>query len=136
MASERPFSGPVSVGLAAAVLAVIAAFSFYTGFTHQLRTASPARNLREAQVVVMRPAPPSQVWQPTDAVQVAAEPQQTRPRRPALAPPPDATPSAQALAAVDAAQDVAASGAEPIADTLPARLSDEAPLASPDEAPH
>jgi hypothetical protein len=55
MASERPFSDPISVGVAGAGLLAIAAASFASGLSHQLR-APPAETVT-AQVVVM-PARP------------------------------------------------------------------------------
>jgi hypothetical protein len=113
MDTSRPFSGPISVTLAALTLLALAAASFTSGLTRQMRLPRPVNT---AQVVVM---PPKATPPPTPigalAYTAPAElPAPVKPRRhtpPAATETPPTPPSetpAGALAATDSAGEAAA----------------------------
>lgn len=112
-ARPRPFTGPISVTLAALTLLALAAASFTSGLTRQMRLPRPVNT---AQVVVMPPkeAPPPGAVGALAYTAPIETPAPVKPRRhppPAAAETPPTPPSeapAVALAAPENAGDAAA----------------------------
>jgi hypothetical protein len=110
MDTPRPFSGPISVSLAALTLLALAVASFTSGLTRQMRLPRPVNT---AQVVVMprKEAPPPIPIGALAYTAPAELPAPVKPRRhtpPAATETPPTPPPASALAAADTAGDAAA----------------------------
>jgi hypothetical protein len=142
MNPDRPFSGPVSVTLAGLTLLGVAAWSFASGLSHEMRV--PRGEATLAKVVVLPPkAPPvpaaadalaylSQPAAPSPAPAAPARRPRRRPAPPEIvvpAPPPLTAPGALAQA-----PDAGASGVDAAA-TGPAGPATPAPEPPPESTP-
>jgi hypothetical protein len=107
MPPARPFTGPISVRLAGAALLALAAASFTSSLSHQLRQPRPDNS---ATVVVIEPREPRL----SSAYDVLASPGPAGPGAPNARPHARPPPAAQAAAArlPDETPDLAASAAD------------------------